>query len=189
MHASLTPNRPRLPSRLSAGGLSLLEACATLAIASILACGAGPQMTEMLDKARLQGRSQELVADLLQLKSQAITANQELRISVNADEQGTCYVLHTGRPKDCQCNSQGAHWCSTTEHQTFKAVAFPKSSGLALQSTSPSILFDPRLGGAAPGGTIRMTDRKAREIRHIVSLRGRIRTCAANATVSGQPGC
>jgi type IV fimbrial biogenesis protein FimT len=52
-----------------------------------------------------------------------------------------------------------------------------------------SILFDPRIGTASPGGTVRLTDSAGREIRHIVNLRGRVRTCSAQGALAEHPAC
>jgi type IV fimbrial biogenesis protein FimT len=52
-----------------------------------------------------------------------------------------------------------------------------------------SILFDPRVGTASPGGTVRLTDSAGREIRHIVNLRGRVRTCSVQGALGGHPPC
>jgi type IV fimbrial biogenesis protein FimT len=52
-----------------------------------------------------------------------------------------------------------------------------------------SILFDPRIGTASPGGTVRLTDSTGREIRHIVNLRGRVRTCSAHGALAEHPAC
>lgn len=170
-------------------GLSLVELCCALAILSILISSAWPSLVNLWDAVRMQGRSQELAGDLLLLRSKAIARNQNLRITVLNDDQGSCYVLHDGGPRDCVCSSQGSFQCSVPSASAFKSVGYPKDIGLSLRSSAGSILFDPLLGGAAPGGTIRLMDRHGREIRHIVSLRGRVRTCAAGAGVSGHPPC
>ena len=181
--AALANKRPRVT------GLSLVEICCALAILSILSCSAWPSLANLWDNARMQGRSQELAGDLLMLRSQAIARNQDLRITVLNDDQGSCYVLHDGGPRDCTCSSQGSAQCSAPSASAFKSVGFPKEGGLSLRASAGSILFDPLLGGAAPGGTIRLMDRQGREIRHIVSLRGRVRTCAAGTGASGHPPC
>jgi type IV fimbrial biogenesis protein FimT len=166
-----------------------VEVCSAVAIASILSCSAWPNLARWIDNARMQGRSQELTGDLLLLRSQAIARNQDLRITIHSDEQGTCYVLHDGGPRDCTCSSQGTSQCESPTATVLKSMGFPKDSGLSVQSSARSILFDPLLGGTAPGGTIRLIDRSGLEIRHIVSLRGRIRTCAPGTGISGHPSC
>ena len=200
MSTTHDPSAPAAPSRRTAHsshankrhrtrGLSLVEVCVAMAIVSILSFSAWPNLTRWVDNVRMQGRSQELTGDLLLLRSQAIARNQDLRFTVLSDEQGSCYVLHDGGASDCTCSSQGTSQCGSPTSSLLKTVAFPREAGLSVQSSARSILFDPLLGGSAPGGTIRLTDRSGREIRHIVSLRGRVRTCAAGAGVSGHPPC
>lgn len=164
------------PSRLSRG-LTLVECCAVLAIVSLLATSAWPAMTDWISKARLEGRSQELMGDLSVMRSLAISTNQDMRLSIHSDSSGSCYVIHSGPHNACGCQSDGTAWCTDPSSPPVKAVGFEDKEGIRLAANIKSILFDPKLGTASPSGTLRLEDGGGRELRHIVSIRGRLRTC------------
>jgi prepilin-type N-terminal cleavage/methylation domain-containing protein len=170
-------------------GLTLVECCTVLAIVSLLATSAWPAMTDWFSRARLEGRSQELMGDLSILRSLAISTNQDMRLSVHSDESGSCYVIHSGPRSACGCRSDGAAWCTDPSSAPVKAVGFEDQEGIRLAANIKSILFDPRLGTASPSGTLRLEDSGGRELRHVVSIRGRLRTCASGYEASASGPC
>ena len=187
MHLSTPCLLPPSPRRQR--GITLLECCVCLSILCILLGSALPSMTSLLDVQRLRGMSATLVGDLHLMRSEAIVRNTDVRMSFDAAGGGSCYVVHTGPASACRCNSAGQAQCTGSQAQLLSARHWPAQGAQQVAANVSSILFDPRIGTASPGGTVRLTDRTGREVRHIVSLRGRVRTCSAQGALGEHPPC
>ena len=170
-------------------GLSLLECSVCLCILCILVGSALPSFTSMLDLQRLRGQSATLVGDLQHMRSEAIVRNVDVRMSFHAADGGSCYVVHTGPTAGCSCTGAGQAQCNGPQALLLNARHWPSSSALQVAANVSSILFDPRVGTASPGGTVSLSDATGREIRHIVNLRGRVRTCSAQGPLAESPPC
>jgi type IV fimbrial biogenesis protein FimT len=178
---------PRISRRQR--GITLLECCVCLTILCILVGSALPSMTSMLDLQRLRGVSATLVGDLHLMRSEAILRNADVRMSFHAAGGGSCYVVHTGPSSACSCASTGQALCSGPQALLLSARYWQVHGAQQVAANVNSILFDPRVGTASPGGTVRLTDSAGREIRHIVNLRGRVRTCSVQGALGGHPPC
>jgi type IV fimbrial biogenesis protein FimT len=170
-------------------GITLLECCVCLSILCILVGSAVPSFASMLDLQRLRGMSATLVGDLHLMRSEAIVRNADVRMSFHAAGGGSCYVVHTGPASACSCTSAGQAQCSGGRALLLSARHWQAQGAQQVAANVNSILFDPRIGTASPGGTVRLTDSAGREIRHIVNLRGRVRTCSAQGAMAEHPAC
>lgn len=179
---------PPLVSRRQRG-ITLLECCVCLTILCILLGTALPSMTSLLDLQRLRGMSATLVGDLHLMRSEAILRNADVRMSFHAAGGGSCYVVHTGPASACSCTSTGQALCSGPQALLLSVRYWQVHGAQQVAANVNSILFDPRIGTASPGGTVRLTDSAGREIRHIVNLRGRVRTCSAQGAGSEHARC
>lgn len=190
-----TPQRPAIhakppqPTPRRQRGLTLVEISTTLAIASTLATMGIGSFKETTDQHRLGARATELATDLHYLRTEAVSRNRPLRMSFHEDAGGACYVIQSGPASACECSSQGSAQCEDESAEVLKVVAFPLSGRITLDSNVGSILIDSRLGTASPGGTIRLSDPQQREVRQVVNLMGRVRTCAVSGAVGGHPRC
>jgi type IV fimbrial biogenesis protein FimT len=170
-------------------GVSLIEACTVLAVMSVLASLALPSFADHLAKRRLEGRAAELSNDLQYLRSEAVSRNEAMRISFGSDAGGTCYVLHPATAEGCECASDGSARCASPAHSPVRSVGMPAAEGVTLLSNVPSIMVDPRLGTSTPGGTVRLSDRAGREIRHVVNIMARVRSCTPSGRLPGWRPC
>ena len=170
-------------------GITLLECCICLSILCILVGSAVPSFASMLDLQRLRGMSATLVGDLHLMRSEAIVRNADVRMSFHAAGGGSCYVVHTGPASACSCTGAGQAQCSGGQALLLSARHWQAQGAQQVAANVNSILFDPRVGTASPGGTVRLTDSAGREIRHIVNLRGRVRTCSAQGALAEHPAC
>jgi type IV fimbrial biogenesis protein FimT len=166
MNSTKTQNQQR--------GVTMIEACITLAIAGILAGSALPSFTESLDKRKVEGISSEVGTDLRYARSEAVARNTGVRVSFH---QG-CYVVHTGSRADCQCDGQGPAVCSG-DAVALKTVS--ASSGVQVVANVSSLRFDPINGTTSPTGTVCTVPANGRSVHHVVSLMGRVRTCSPAA--------
>lgn len=187
MHLSTPCHQPPSPRRQR--GITLLECCVCLSILCILLGSALPSLTSLLEVQRLRGMSATLVGDLHLMRSEAILRNADVRMSFHAAGGGSCYVVHTGPSSACSCTGTGQALCSGPQALLLSARYWQVQGAQQVAANVNSILFNPRIGTASPGGTVRLTDRTGREIRHIVSLRGRVRTCSAQGALGGHPPC
>lgn len=182
--------RPAItPGRLGVRGLSLLECCTVLAVLSVLVGAALPSFVDHLAKRRLEGRAVELSNDLQYLRSEAVSRNEAMRISFRSDAGGACYVLHAADAEDCSCASDGSARCEGDAGQPLRSVGLRHADGVTLASNVASIMIDPRLGTSTPGGTIRLSDAAGREIRHVVNIMARVRSCTPGSRLPGWRRC
>ncbi len=180
---------PSTDTRRLQRGITLLECCVCLSILCILVGSAIPSFASMLDLQRLRGMSATLVGDLHLMRSEAIVRNADVRMSFHTTDGGSCYVVHTGPLSACSCNGAGQAQCSGGQALLLSARHWQPQGAQRVAANVNSILFDPRIGTASPGGTVRLTDSTGREIRHIVNLRGRVRTCSPHGALAEHPAC
>jgi type IV fimbrial biogenesis protein FimT len=154
-------------------GVTMIEACITLAIAGILASSALPSFKDSLDKRKVEGISSEVGTDLRYARSEAVARNTGVRVSFH---QG-CYVVHTGSRADCQCDGQGPAVC-TGDAVALKTVNSAEARGVQIVSNVSSLRFDPINGTTSPTGTVCTVPASGRSVHHVVSLMGRVRTCS-----------
>jgi type IV fimbrial biogenesis protein FimT len=155
-------------------GVTMIEACITLAIAGILAGSALPSFKESLDKRKVEGLSSEVGTDLRYARSETVARNTGVRVSFH---QG-CYVVHTGGRDDCQCDGQGPAVC-TGDAVALKTVS--ALSGVQVVANVSSLRFDPINGTTSPTGTVCTVPANGRSLHHVVSLMGRVRVCSPAA--------
>ena len=135
-------------------GITLIEACVTLAVVTIVAASAAPGMRSLIDARRLDGAATQLAHDLQFARGTAIAHNQRVRLSMHATTAGSCYVIHTGSADQCECSlGDGPAICSGDARE-IRTVRLASADRVAMQSNVASILFDPLHGTASPGGTL-----------------------------------
>jgi len=169
-------------------GWTLTEFCVSLAIAALMVMVALPSFTDMLRKRHLEGLAGELSADLQWLRTEAVARNVTARITLSSDIHGDCYVLHTGDAGDCVCNAGAPATCNAGA-QAIKSVLLPAAGQVRLTAEEPSTAFDPVRGNARPGNTFTVKDDSGREVRHVVSFLGRVRSCTTSAALLGYAPC
>jgi type IV fimbrial biogenesis protein FimT len=181
--------KPKLKSRSASRGVSMLECCMALAVLSLLLLVGVPLLKDWQDRISLQGQSQELVARIMNMRSEAIMKNHAVRMTFITSPGGTCYVVHTGPADSCACDGQGNASCSSDIAKVLATQHWDSRERVQIFANVRSILFDPRTGLAAPGGTVRLVNANGQELRHIVSLRGRVRTCSVDKNFYDQVPC
>jgi type IV fimbrial biogenesis protein FimT len=154
-------------------GVTMIEACITLAIAGILAGSALPSFKDSLDKRKVEGISSEVGTDLRYARSEAVARNAGVRVSFYPG----CYVVHTGDRADCRCNGDGPAVC-TSDAVALKTVNAVPAGGVQVVSNVSSMRFDPSHGTTSPTGTVCTVPASGRSVHHVVSIMGRVRTCS-----------
>jgi type IV fimbrial biogenesis protein FimT len=170
-------------------GVTLVEACATLAVATIVATSAAPSMQQLLDARRFDGVASQLASDLQFTRVSAVARNQRVRFSLQTDAAGSCYVIHTGSADACRCGAGAGPAVCGSGAAEIRTVRLPASDRVSVQANVASILFDPLHGTSTPTGTLRVIGSNGRELRHVVNVMGRVRTCSAQGNVGGYRAC
>jgi type IV fimbrial biogenesis protein FimT len=169
-------------------GLTLVEACTTLAIASILVGTAAPSFIESFKKRVLEGSTGELATDLYLARREAVSRRQGVRVSFHAVASGSCMVIHTGSTADCACDAGGAAQC-TNGATLVKNSFLPASRGVNVTANVASIRFDPTYGTATPAGTLTIASASGPSVRHVVNVMGRLRTSSPGGSAQGHKVC
>lgn len=169
-------------------GITLVETTIAASIVAIVVGTAAPSFHGLLARRALDGTAAQLAMDLHYARSEAVARNHALRISFQNDVSGSCYVIHTGSPGECSCDGSPAAHCIGGA-QEIKATHLPASSRVRLSSNVGSMLFHPVRGTTSPAGTLRLMGSHGTEIRHVVNMMGRTRSCSPQGTVKGYPVC
>ncbi len=167
-------------------GVTLVEAGVVLAIGAITLGTVAPGFQRFIEKQKLEGAAAQLATDIQFTRAETVLRNEALRLAVQHQPWGACYVIHSGAAGACICKADGVAECTSTARQ-LKTVVFPTSDVLALESNVPAIAFDPMHGTATPAGSFKISSRSGRAIEHVVNLMGRVRSCATG--LAGHAAC
>jgi type IV fimbrial biogenesis protein FimT len=169
-------------------GATLVECSIAAAITAVSVGIAVPSLAPLADRKRLEGAAAQLETDIQYARSLAVSSGVPLRISFNSEPAPSCYVVHTGTANACSCNALGETVCGAGV-TPLRTVAFEPSVGVAVRSNSNSIRLDPTIGIVTPTATMKVTDRRGDTLKVVVSILGRVRSCAATPGLQGYPQC
>lgn len=174
-------------------GVTLIESLLVMAIGALLLGAALPSWNQFLNTRRLERTAGELLADLQWVRTEAVMRNQALRISFQSPAFGDCYIVHAGPANSCSCRADTTAHCATGS-TPLKSVQLQAlgAERMQVRSNASTLLFDPSHGTSTPTGTVRVQSPDGREVRHIVNVMGRVRSCSpalAASHVSGYVTC
>jgi type IV fimbrial biogenesis protein FimT len=159
-------------------GVTLLEAFVVLSILAFVATLALPLFIATPENRLMEGVANELATDLRYVRSASVARNGGVRISFETTSFGSCYVIHTGDAGACRCEADTPAAICGFGAKELKTVLLPASKQVRVQSNVASMLFDPRSGTTSPSGTVKVIGPQGAMIQHVVSLMGRVRSCA-----------
>ena len=169
-------------------GITLIETCMVLAIGTVLAASAAPSMQELIAARRLDNAANQLANDIQLIRTAAVARNQALRLSFLPRAGGSCYVIHTGGAGQCECSGTGPAVCHGGARE-IKTMSIADTDQLSVVSNVGSVVFDPMHGTSTPTGTLRVVGASGREVRHVVNVMGRVRSCSPAPVVPGYRAC
>ena len=169
-------------------GFTLIEACMVLAVSTVLATTAAPSMQEMIAARRLENAATQLATDIQLIRTAAVARNQALRLSFVPRAGGSCYVIHTGGAGQCDCSGNGPAVCQGGARE-IKTVLVADAEQVSVAANVASIVFDPMHGTSTPTGTLRVVGTNGHEVRHVINVMGRVRSCSPAPTVPGYRAC
>lgn len=169
-------------------GFTLVELAMALAITSLTVGLVVPTMDQLRSRVHLRGVAAQLETDLQLARTTAVSLNRVVQMSFATTATGSCYVLHSGRPGDCSCDSNGVAHC-TTDGEAIRTVHLSAPSGVSVSSNSRNIGFEPLRGMVTPTATIMTQSRSGEQINVVINVMGRVRTCSATPHLGGLPKC
>jgi type IV fimbrial biogenesis protein FimT len=169
-------------------GVTLVECCAVLAITSVLVGVGAPSFEKVRQKRLLDGASAELALDLHYVRSEAVARNEGVRVSFLDVSGGSCTIIHTGAAADCQCSADGVAQCANGA-TVLKTTLHPTGRGVSVRAHVGSMRFDQTNGTVTPAATVRVMAADGREVRHVVNIMGRVRSCSPQGSAAGYPPC
>lgn len=172
--------RHRSPPR-GGRGVTLVESLVGVAIAAAVVGLAAPAMATLQQRESLRSVAALLETDVVHARSWAVARNRSARLDFDGP---SCWVLHGGPPGDCRCDGRGGATCGAGMPWRVSEL---HGNGVAVDSNSPSLVFDPVRGTVTPTATVRLRAGDD-EIRAIVNLMGRVRQCSP-AAMPGLPRC
>ncbi len=171
-------------------GLTLVEAAMALAVTSVLVGSGVPALREVRATQVVNGAAAQLRTDLQFARSSAVASGQNLRLHLANDARGSCYVIHTGAPNDCQCTAAGTTTCAAPA-RALRAVHLAATQPVTMAANVHNMSFSGEQGTVTPTGTINVSHAASREqLRLVVNVMGRVRTCQPGARSGGMhPAC
>jgi len=169
-------------------GVSAVEAMIVIAIIGILAGVTMPDVEPLRERAELLGLASQVETDVNLARSEAVSRNRTVRLTLRETSGATCYLLHEGPAPACTCAEVAAARCDRPG--VIRALGLPAGGRVQLRANTGGLTFDPLKGTVTPAATLRAEGRNGGAIHQVVSLLGRVRSCSPAGSISlGVPAC
>lgn len=168
-------------------GTSLVEGLMALAIIGISLGALAPGLGDLQDKRRIEGAAAQLKTELAFARSLAVEKRQTVRVGLRQIGSQSCYVIHTGAPGACTCDTAGAATC-TAAAQPLRTQVFNEGGRLSLGFNVASIGFDPVKGTVTPTATLTLATPQQHRLKLVINILGRVRTCS-DSGLQGYKAC
>lgn len=195
--ASILASADHAPARGGQRGFNLIELCACLAVGSIVMSQAVPAMHQLQQRQRLQAVAQTVMTDLQLARAEAVQHAESIELRFSEHPHGSCYVMYSSGPDnndrdghdECRCDDSGAAYCDAVELAVLKTQWLPSELQIGLHANVRTLSFHARQGTVTSTGSIDLSLADGTAIRHVVSIAGRVRSCAVGPSIGGLPRC
>jgi type IV fimbrial biogenesis protein FimT len=177
----------QISKRLSRRGLTLIETLIALTITLVALATAVPGFQQARERRHVEGVAAQLETDLQLTRAMAVAQNRNLRFEVGSTPYGACYMVHTGSAGDCTCDRVSA--TCTAGVTLLRSAHVAAEDGVTLTANVRSTVFDADKGTVTPTATLRVTGARGIEIRQIINVLGRVRSCTPGEPVPGMRAC
>ena len=167
-------------------GVTLVEMAVVLGVTSVMLGSAAPHLIKTRHVQALDLAAAQLRTDVQLARSTAVSLAKSVRLEVASTAAGSCYVIHTGGPSGCSCDSEttsckAAGW-------VVRAAHFGSGQPVSVKGNA-GMTFDGTLGTVTPTGTVTLSNVSGDQLKVIVNIMGRARTCKAAGTIVGHEPC
>ena len=169
-------------------GFTMIESLLATAVTAVAVGAVAPGFVKVVEQRHLEGAAAQLQTDMHFARSLAVAQSRTMRLSIASNAEGSCYIVYAGKAADCSCTPQGGTQC-LAGITPARGVGFASTSPVQVKSNVGSIVFDPTLGTVSPTGTLRLLGNRGREVRVVVNIAGRIRTCTPSPDLRGYAKC
>jgi type IV fimbrial biogenesis protein FimT len=166
----------------------LIEAVCALTVSALLLGASIPGFKAWRQSRQMTAALAELQTNVQLARSEAVFRGAAVNLRVMPTSQGSCYIVHSGRPGDCECDAAGQSRC-VVGATAIRSVGMPSAARLRWTSNSSQLEFDPSHGTVSPTATLRLVGEAGRELRAVINIRGRVRTCSALTGFGGYKTC
>jgi type IV fimbrial biogenesis protein FimT len=169
-------------------GVTLVEAACALTVSALLVVASIPGFEAWRQSRQMVAALAELQTNVQLARSEAVLRGTAVNLRLMPTSQGSCYIVHSGRPGDCECDAAGQSRC-VVGATAIRSVGMPLAARLRWSSNSSQLQFDPSHGTVTPTATLRLVGEAGRELRAVINIRGRVRTCSALSGFGGYKTC
>lgn len=156
-------------------GLTLIELLLALAVVAIIATSSLPSMRGMIERQQLRGAVNDLHAEFLNARMEALRRNTPVSLSFRGEESGTPWCLALSDSGPCDCFSADDCRLSGTPRRIISSERFHRVA-LSANFTPHAATFQPARGTANAGTASLSVNGRRVEIR--LSSLGRVRVCS-----------
>lgn len=178
---------PMQQRRHQTGG-SLVGQLVTVTVAGVLLVSALPGLSEAQDRHRLDSLVAQIETEMQFARSLAVARDETVRVHFINDAQGSCYVIHTGSPRQCSCGTDGTASCNGPG-EVLRHATQATADGIRISSSASEIGFDASLGTVTPTTTLRLESRRGRRVNLVLNIMGRVRSCSPDSDSAFQARC
>lgn len=169
-------------------GITFVETAAYLSVVSVLLGSGLPALVDARDLRRLDSAVAELQGDIQHARNAAISLNQPVRLRTITTPGGSCTVLHVGPVGSCNCDLSAGTSC-LGEGRAIKSSTYAANLGVRLSTNVSTMTFGGDFGTVTPAGSFVAGTARHGEVKLVVSLTGRSRTCRLSGTSAAHPAC
>ena len=169
-------------------GVTLVDSAVVLGVTAVLLGTGLPSLGRAYAIRVLDAAAAELRTDIQYARSTAVALGQTVRVRVQSDDAGSCYVIHTGGPSACSCTPAGGAVCGASGN-AMRSVQFTAGHAVKLSTTSTSMAFDGTQGTVTPTGSVSLANQRGDQLKLVVNIMGRTRSCRVSGQIIGHPAC
>ncbi|WAC71832.1 prepilin-type N-terminal cleavage/methylation domain-containing protein [Roseateles sp. SL47] len=179
----------RCNTRPTCHGFTLLETLVVVALLAALLAFVLPAGIQWQQRQRLWHAAEQVLSDLYLARGEALHGARNIIFRIIPSAAGSCYVVFSGPVNGCSCSVEGPPSCGG-DARPLKTAQWPHRSGFPMLITNvPSMLFSGRQGTVALAATLRISIEDVGEVRHVVGITGRIRSCSAGKSFMRWAAC
>jgi prepilin-type N-terminal cleavage/methylation domain-containing protein len=166
-------------------GLSLIELLLVIAVIAIVATSSLPSLRGLIDRQQLRGAAQDLHAEFLNARMEAIRRNLPVSLSFRIDDGSGRWCLALSDSGPCDCFEDGACTLAGAPRRMVHSRDFGRVTLATNFSPQDTATFRP-VRGTANAGTARL-DVDGRRVEIRLSSLGRVRICSND--IAEYPSC